>query len=112
MLVLVNLTSYLLIYVHRWFALRSGLAWKHSIDVGVGVIDDDYRGPLKVGDGIAQLILEKIVTSDVMQIEDLDATERCWRRIDGGLNSKIFGFGKGLSFVNEDTCNKAIYIYK
>ncbi|KAJ6874222.1 hypothetical protein NC651_032905 [Populus alba x Populus x berolinensis] len=60
-------------------ALRSGLALKHSIDVGVGVIDDDYRGPLKVGDGIAQLILEKIVTSDVMQIEDLDATERCWR---------------------------------
>ncbi|KAJ6874217.1 hypothetical protein NC651_032904 [Populus alba x Populus x berolinensis] len=53
-------------------ALRSGLAWKHSIDVGVGVIDDDYRGPF-------ELILEKIVTSDVMQIEDLDATERCWR---------------------------------
>ncbi|KAJ6874213.1 hypothetical protein NC651_032902 [Populus alba x Populus x berolinensis] len=41
-----------------------------------------------------------------MQIEDLDAT-----RIDGGINSKSFGFGKGLSFVNEDTCNKAIYIY-
>ena len=25
-------------------ALRSGLEWKHSIDVGVGVIDADYRG--------------------------------------------------------------------
>ncbi|KAJ6880811.1 hypothetical protein NC652_033989 [Populus alba x Populus x berolinensis] len=25
-------------------ALRSGLALKHSIDVGVGVIDADYRG--------------------------------------------------------------------
>ncbi|XP_030932792.1 glucose-6-phosphate isomerase, cytosolic 2B-like, partial [Quercus lobata] len=45
---------------------RSGLAWKHSIDVGVGVIDADYRGPdgvilfnhsdvdfeVKVGDGL------------------------------------------------------------
>ena len=26
-------------------APRSGLAWKHSIDVGAGVIDEDYRGP-------------------------------------------------------------------
>ena len=26
-------------------ALRSGLALKHSIDVGVGVIDANYRGP-------------------------------------------------------------------
>ncbi|KAK0576284.1 hypothetical protein LWI29_014924 [Acer saccharum] len=25
-------------------ALRSGLAWKHSIDVGTGVTDADYRG--------------------------------------------------------------------
>ncbi|KAJ6880810.1 hypothetical protein NC652_033989 [Populus alba x Populus x berolinensis] len=53
MLVLVNLTSYLLIYVHGWFALRSGLALKHSIDVGVGVIDADYRGLVKVGNGTA-----------------------------------------------------------
>jgi dUTP pyrophosphatase len=29
-------------------APRSGLAWKHSIDTGAGVIDCDYRGPLKV----------------------------------------------------------------
>ncbi|KAJ6333882.1 hypothetical protein OIU78_010899 [Salix suchowensis] len=52
-------------------APRSGLTWKHSIDVGAGVIDADYRGPVgvilfnhsdldfevKVGDRIAQLIL-------------------------------------------------------
>lgn len=25
-------------------APRSGLAWKHSLDVGAGVIDADYRG--------------------------------------------------------------------
>ncbi|EEF52557.1 deoxyuridine 5'-triphosphate nucleotidohydrolase, putative [Ricinus communis] len=29
-------------------APRSGLAWKHSIDVGAGVIDADYRGPVGV----------------------------------------------------------------
>jgi hypothetical protein len=27
----------------------------------------------------------------------------------GGLSSKSFGFCEGLPFVNEDTCNKAIY---
>ena len=27
---------------------RSGLAWKQSIDVDVGVIDVDYRGPAGV----------------------------------------------------------------
>ncbi|WCJ20945.1 Deoxyuridine 5'-triphosphate nucleotidohydrolase [Euphorbia peplus] len=71
-------------------APRSGLAWKHSIDVGAGVIDADYRGPVgvilfnfseldfevKKGDRIAQLIIEKIVTPDVIQVEDLDATVR------------------------------------
>lgn len=55
-------------------APRSGLAAKHSIDVGAGVIDADYRGPLKVllfnlgeedfavkaGDRVAQLIIERV----------------------------------------------------
>ncbi|KAK1395647.1 Deoxyuridine 5'-triphosphate nucleotidohydrolase [Heracleum sosnowskyi] len=54
-------------------AHRSGLAWKHAIDVGSGVINADYRGPVgvilfnhsdvgfevKTGDRIAQLIIEK-----------------------------------------------------
>ena len=71
-------------------APRSGLAWKHSIDVGAGVIDADYRGPLgvilfnhsdvdfevKVGDRIAQLIIEKIMTPDVLEVDDLDSTTR------------------------------------
>ncbi|KAJ6403587.1 hypothetical protein OIU84_011910 [Salix udensis] len=69
-------------------APRSGLTWKHSIDVGGGVIDADYRGPVgvilfnhsdldfevKVGDKIAHLIIQKIVTPNAMEVEDLDAT--------------------------------------
>ena len=71
-------------------APRSGLTWKHSIDVGAGVIDADYRGSVgvilfnhsdidfevRVGDRIAQLIIEKIMTPNVMEVEDLDATVR------------------------------------
>ncbi|CAN1163664.1 Deoxyuridine 5'-triphosphate nucleotidohydrolase, partial [Linum perenne] len=71
-------------------APRSGLAWKHSIDVGAGVIDADYRGPVgvilfnysdvefevKEGDRIAQLIIERIITPEVLEVEDLDATVR------------------------------------
>uniref|UniRef100_A0A7N0V5Z2 Deoxyuridine 5'-triphosphate nucleotidohydrolase n=1 Tax=Kalanchoe fedtschenkoi TaxID=63787 RepID=A0A7N0V5Z2_KALFE len=71
-------------------APRSGLAWKHGIDVGAGVIDADYRGPVgvilfnhsevefevKEGDRIAQLILEQIVTPEVLEVENLDETVR------------------------------------
>jgi dUTP pyrophosphatase len=71
-------------------APRSGLAWKHSIDVGAGVIDEDYRGPVNVilfnfgdldfeikkGDRVAQLICEKIEQTDVLEVNDLDYTER------------------------------------
>ncbi|KAH6566969.1 hypothetical protein BASA50_003024 [Batrachochytrium salamandrivorans] len=71
-------------------APRSGLAVKHFIDVGAGVVDRDYRGPLGVvlfnfgtsdfqvkrGDRIAQLIIERIAMVDVVEVEDLDNTER------------------------------------
>lgn len=71
-------------------APRSGLAWKHSIDVGAGVIDADYRGPVgvilfnhsnidfevKVGDRIAQLIIQVIMMPDVVEVDDLDSTVR------------------------------------
>src|SRR6185312_986682 len=71
-------------------APRSGLAQKNFIDVGAGVIDEDYRGAVKVllfnfsveefcvkkGDKIAQLILEKIATPEVLEVDELDQTER------------------------------------
>ena len=71
-------------------APRSGLALKHSIDVGAGVIDADYRGEvgvilfnfgtkdfeIKEGDRIAQLVLEKIELSEVLEVAELDETVR------------------------------------
>lgn len=72
-------------------APRSGLAVKHCIDTGAGVIDEDYRGHVQVvlinnseqeytvkpGDRIAQLILERIMTPEVEEAdEDFDATTR------------------------------------
>ncbi|CAB4374815.1 unnamed protein product [Rhizophagus irregularis] len=71
-------------------APRSGLALRNSIDCGGGVVDADYRGPVGVilfnhgevdyqvneGDRVAQLVLERICTPDVVEIEELDETER------------------------------------
>jgi dUTP pyrophosphatase len=71
-------------------APRSGLANKYGIDVGAGVIDADYRGPVgvilfnfgsevfdvKVGDRIAQLILEQIVLPEIEIVDTLDDTVR------------------------------------
>lgn len=71
-------------------APRSGLAVKHHIDVGGGVIDRDYRGnvyvcvfnfgsldfTVKKGDRIAQLICEKILQPQLEEVEQLEKTER------------------------------------
>lgn len=74
-------------------APRSGLAFKHGIDVLAGVIDSDYRGELKVillntgdedvviehGERIAQLIIEKIAFPDIIVVgneDDLSLTGR------------------------------------
>ena len=72
-------------------APRSGLAAKHSIDVGAGVIDSDYRGEVKVllfnlsdvdftlkaQERCAQLIIEKYTPTEILEVEGmLDETAR------------------------------------
>lgn len=77
-------------------APRSGLAVKNGVMVGAGVIDSDYRGEIKValarlngvynikaGDRIAQLIIEKISTPTLVQVDWLADTTRG----DGGFGS-------------------------
>lgn len=69
---------------------RSGLAVKHSIDCGAGVVDAKYRGEIKVllfnhsdknftiepGDRIAQLLVQKVENINFLPVESLDETER------------------------------------
>ncbi|AQZ13265.1 DUT1 (YBR252W) [Zygosaccharomyces parabailii] len=72
-------------------APRSGLAVKHGIQTGAGVVDRDYTGEVKVvlfnhsdrdfqvnqGDRVAQLILERIVDdAKVVVVESLEETAR------------------------------------
>lgn len=71
-------------------APRSGLAYKHGIDVFAGVVDSGYRGEIKVilynagekdylvniGDKIAQLIIEKCYLWDTLIVNDLDTSAR------------------------------------
>lgn len=71
-------------------APRSGLACKHFIDVGAGVIDSDYRGELMIllfnfsdkdflinkHERVAQLILERISHCPIEEVADLDQTDR------------------------------------
>jgi dUTP pyrophosphatase len=76
--------------VYGRVAPRSGLAVKHGIQVGAGVIDPDYTGEVKVvlfnhgdkdfevkkGDRIAQLVLERCETPPVKEIEIIEETDR------------------------------------
>ncbi|CAH2985813.1 unnamed protein product [Chilo suppressalis] len=78
-------------------APRSGLAVKNFIDVGAGVIDEDYRGNVgvvlfnhsdqdfvvKKGDRIAQLICERICYPVLTEVTNLTDTKRG----DGGFGS-------------------------
>lgn len=71
---------------------RSGLALKHGISLanGVGTIDSDYRGEVKVilvnlskedyiiskGDRIAQIVFMKYENVDLIEVIELDETLR------------------------------------
>jgi len=76
--------------VYGRVAPRSGLAVKHGIQVGAGVIDPDYTGEVKVvlfnrgdkdfeikkGDRIAQLVLERCETPSVREVQSIEETVR------------------------------------
>lgn len=71
---------------------RSGLALKHGITLanGIGTIDSDYRGEIKVilinlseetfiinnGDRIAQFVLSKYEVIDFKEVDTLEETSR------------------------------------
>ncbi|KAK1972754.1 dUTP diphosphatase [Colletotrichum sublineola] len=71
-------------------APRSGLAAKNFIDTGAGVIDADYRGEVKVllfnhadtdfevaeGDRVAQLVVERIFTPEIVEVAELEESVR------------------------------------
>jgi dUTP pyrophosphatase len=71
-------------------APRSGWAVKKGVDVGAGVVDEDYSGiiycllinngkeELKISkhERIAQIILEKITTPEIEIVEELEETKR------------------------------------
>jgi len=71
-------------------APRSGLAYKHGLDVFAGVVDSGYRGEIKVilynagekdylvneGDKVAQLIIEKCYLWDIIIVNELGQSNR------------------------------------
>jgi dUTP pyrophosphatase len=71
---------------------RSGLALKYGIGVvnSPGTIDSDYRGEIgiiiinwgkrsftiKRGDRVAQMVITKVCRADIIEVDDLDSTQR------------------------------------
>jgi len=70
---------------------RSGLAYKSGLDVFAGVIDAGYRGDVgvilynsrvnnhyqvKKGDRIAQILFQKVKTFNLVEVDDLDESQR------------------------------------
>ena len=91
-------------------------AIKKGIDVGAGVVDADYRGPVGVilfnldsttafevskGDRIAQLILEKISMAGIEEVQELDDTVRGA----GGFGST--GVSESVAVTATDTATAA-----
>ena len=78
----------------KWYlrvAARSGLSVRNQIDIGAGVIDYDYRGQINVvvinaspidhftvtpGMKIAQLIPTRYDKAEIIEVDELDTTQR------------------------------------
>ena len=84
--------------VYGRVASRSGLSLKHGLEVGGGVIDRDYTGEVKVivynhgdcdytvrvGDRVAQLVLERCAHFVVTEVDELCVASE---RADSGFGS-------------------------
>jgi dUTP pyrophosphatase len=71
-------------------APRSGFSVKTGLMVNAGVIDSDYRGEIKIlfanythnsvqvksGEKVAQIIIEKIILPAVVEVENLEDSDR------------------------------------
>ena len=100
-----------LVGLYARIAPRSGLALKKFIDVGVGVVNGDYRREVgvvlfnhgdqdfevKMGDRIAQLILGKIDTPPVEEVQGLEDIVRG----SGGFGSTRVGEKKDTNEQKE-----------
>lgn len=101
-------------------ASRSGLSLKHGIEVGAGVIDQDYRGEIKVllynhdvvdafnikaGDRIAQLVIEKCFAPLIVEVPELYPTQRG----SGGYGSTggFYTLGSPIRKQKEEVCPMA-----
>jgi dUTP pyrophosphatase len=103
-------------------APRSGLAYKFGIDVGAGVIDADYRGPVGVilfnfgtedfvvnrGDRIAQAILEQIcVPSVIIDVPKDEELPKVGTRGTNGFGSTGVSVEPPVSDSSDDTGTNA-----
>jgi len=69
---------------------KSGLAGKNEIKTMGGVVDSSYRGEIgvilknlstreykiKIGDKIAQMLIQKVSSPELIEVDNLDKTER------------------------------------
>jgi len=89
-LVFTNIQIYLPNKCYGRIAPRSGLSLNHGIDVMGGVIDKGYSGNIGIilinfseenfiinkGDRIAQLIVEKIFTPEIIEVSNFPKSKR------------------------------------
>ena len=111
--------------IYARIAPRSGLSVK-GLDIGSGVVDSDYRGPIKallisnsnitfqvnVGDRMAQLILERIENPECIQVNKLPVTKRACKGFwSTGINSADLGCNEPMIVpirLNKNTTGFAV----
>ena len=81
---------------------KSGIAFKHGLKTMAGVVDSGYRGEVKIviknlsdkdyliekGNKIAQMLIQPIVQKELLEVTDLDDTQRG----EGGFGSSGLKF--------------------